>query len=206
MMILMNCLLGTALPTLMMFPQERPVMIREYSTNHYGIFAYFFSRLFMEALLSGIQMLVLCVLSYFMIGFQTRFGWYILIVYCLAMASSALSNLVGSAVKDPSHAIEFLPLAFLPQVLFSGFFVRPDLIPIWLRWLQYCFPLTYALKLAVYYEYRVCNPGQQQCNLLLEGFNVTADRVWFYWLMLAVLFVVLRTVALVTLTIRARKE
>jgi len=51
----------------------------------------------------------------------------------MAMASTALAVLIGSAVEDPKMAIEFLPVLFVPQILFAGFFVNPKLIPIWLR-------------------------------------------------------------------------
>lgn len=51
-MILMMSMFGTAMPTLLSFPEERPVFLREYSTNHYGVIAYFISRLAMEAVSS----------------------------------------------------------------------------------------------------------------------------------------------------------
>lgn len=58
-MILMMSMFGTAMPTLLSFPEERPVFLREYSTNHYGVVAYFISRLAMEALVTFLQILVL---------------------------------------------------------------------------------------------------------------------------------------------------
>jgi ABC-type multidrug transport system permease subunit len=65
---------------------------------------------------------------------------------------------VGCSVKEPDVAVEFLPLLLVPQILFSGFFVPPDLIPVWLRWLQYIFPLTYAVKLVMVAEFdNACN-------------------------------------------------
>ena len=47
-------------------------------------------------------------------------------VYSLAMASTALAVLLGCAIEDPKLAQEMLPLLFVPQMLFAGFFVRPD--------------------------------------------------------------------------------
>ena len=58
-MILMMSMFGTAMPTLLSFPEERPVFLREYSTNHYGVIAYFMSRLAMEALITFLQIMVL---------------------------------------------------------------------------------------------------------------------------------------------------
>jgi hypothetical protein len=49
---LMMGMFGTPLDALMEFPSERPVFLREYSTNHYSVLSYFASRLTMEALVT----------------------------------------------------------------------------------------------------------------------------------------------------------
>ena len=49
---------GTAQPALLSFPEERPVFLREYSTNHYSAGAYFLSRFTMEAFLTASQIMV----------------------------------------------------------------------------------------------------------------------------------------------------
>jgi ABC-type multidrug transport system permease subunit len=72
-----------------------------------------------------------------MIGFQANFGVFLMIAYGLAMSSTALAVLLGCAVEDPKLAQEMLPILFVPQMLFAGFFVTPSLIPVWLRWAQY---------------------------------------------------------------------
>jgi len=55
----MLAMFGTALPTLIVFPQERPVFIREYSTNHYSVLSYFTSRLALEAFLTAVQVIIM---------------------------------------------------------------------------------------------------------------------------------------------------
>jgi hypothetical protein len=69
-MALFMCVMGTALPTLLIFPQERPVFLREYSTNHYSVLAYFMSRFAIEAFITAVQVFVTAVLTYYMIGFK----------------------------------------------------------------------------------------------------------------------------------------
>ena len=59
--LIMVCLMsmfGTAQPALLAFPEERPVFLREYSTNHYSVISYFVSRLTMEAFITALQILV----------------------------------------------------------------------------------------------------------------------------------------------------
>jgi hypothetical protein len=58
-MVLLMSMFGTAQPALLAFPEERPVFLREYSTNHYSVVSYFVSRLTMEAFITALQVLVM---------------------------------------------------------------------------------------------------------------------------------------------------
>lgn len=141
-MCLMMGMFGTAQDALTEFPAERPVFLREYSTNHYSVVSYFLSRLTMEAVTTVFQMLCLTIITYFLIDFQMDFLSYFFITYDIAMASSALAVTLGSAVEDPKLATEMLPMLFVPQMLFAGIFVATELISVWLRWAQYLCSLT----------------------------------------------------------------
>lgn len=57
-MVSLMSMFGTAQPALLAFPEERPVFLREYSTNHYSVVSYFISRLTMEATITGAQIFV----------------------------------------------------------------------------------------------------------------------------------------------------
>lgn len=200
---------GTAQPALLAFPEERPVFLREYSTNHYSVVAYFVSRLTMEAFITGIQILVMTCITYFMISFQMDYRWMYLTVYSLAMASTALAVLLGCSVEDAKLATEMLPILFVPQMLFAGFFVAPDLIPSWLRWARYLCTLTYAVRIVLVEEFADCDPGNPEananCNRLIESVGADPDETWWNWLVLVCLFCFFRVMALITLRGKAVK-
>lgn len=143
-------------------------------------------------------------------GFQMPFGIYFVVVFSLAMTSTAIAMIVGSAVDNPQVAMEFLPITFIPQILFAGFFIAPELIPIWLRWLQYLMPLTYSVKIAVEAEFGGGCGGSDSainyCEQLLVTTNVNPDDVWWYWLSLLALFVSFRSLAFVLLKRKADKS
>ena len=61
-----------------------------------------------------------------MIAFKMSFIIYFLLIFALSMLSGATAVALGSMVEDPKMAQEFLPLLFVPQMLFAGFFVTPD--------------------------------------------------------------------------------
>jgi hypothetical protein len=56
--VLLTAMFGTAQPALLAFPDERPVFLREYSTNHYSVVSYFLARLSNEAVITGAQIFV----------------------------------------------------------------------------------------------------------------------------------------------------
>ena len=125
------------------------------------------------------------------------------------MSSTASAVLVGCAVEDPNMAIEFMPVIFLPQILFSGLFVRTELIPVWLRWAQYLCALFYAVRLALLAEFSDCANVVTQmpnpCKYLLEANMIEESEKAMYWAILWGLFVAFRVTGLVILRKKATK-
>lgn len=209
-MALMANVFSTALPSLTVFPEERPVFLREYSTNHYSVVAYFASRLTMELFVSGLQVSLSAIITYFLVGFTANFGIFWAGLYLMACASTALGVLVGSSVGNPSTAIEFLPAVFMPQILFSGFFVPPELMPDWLAWVRWICPLTYGVKIVVAAEFdgrcdATSPPYPNYCDIVMENVGSEADSIWWYFLVLLGLFCFFRLLALYVLQSKARK-
>lgn len=95
-MVLLMTMFGTAQPALLAFPEERPVFLREYSTNHYSVISYFLSRMSMEAVITALQVLVQLLITFFLVGFQSSFGIFWANAYTLAMASTAMAVLLGT--------------------------------------------------------------------------------------------------------------
>jgi len=190
-MVLLTSMFGTAQPALLAFPEERPVFLREYSTNHYSVLSYFMARFTMEAIVTGLQILVQLLVEFFLIGFQSRFAMLWCTVYGLAMASTALSVLLGCSVEDPKLGQEMLPLLFVPQMLFAGFFVAPNLIPVWLRWARYLCSLTYGVRIALVEEFGDGCPnsdGYDPCMNLLDSVDAVPDETWWYVTLANVIF------------------
>jgi hypothetical protein len=87
-----------------------------------------------------------------------------------------------------------LPILFVPQMLFAGFFVAPELIPVWLRWARYLCSLTYAVRIALVAEFgdgcpemypngTVVEDGEGQavdpCYNLLDSVDANSDETWW---------------------------
>ena len=209
MILLMLALLGTAQPALLFFPEERPIFLREYSTDHYSVFSYFVSRLFIEAMNTGIQIVIMVFLIYYMVSFQGSLLMYLGTTYALAMSGTAMAVMLGViSGGNAKFAQQLLPLLFIPQLLFSGFFVSPSLIPKILQWAQYGCVLTYAVRMLVVEEFHNCSDNateNRNCARLVENVRADPDAGWFYWIMLVAFFIVFRLLALVLLQKSATK-
>merc|ERR1712127_775191 len=111
-------------------------------------------------------------LTYFLMELTMEFYQLVLVLYAIAMASTAVAILMGAYVKDVAVAQELMPLLFVPQMLFAGFFIATDLLPDYIRWAQYLCSLTYAIRLALNYEFDDCSPdgpnGITNCENLLD--------------------------------------
>lgn len=213
-MALMANVFSTALPSLVAFPEERPVFLREYSTNHYSVLSYFLSRLSMELLVTAVQVTISTVITYFLVGFNADYGIYWSGIYLMACASTALGVLIGSSVENPSVAVEYLPAVFMPQILFSGFFIPPGLMPDWLSWLTNIMPLSYGVRLVVGSEFDgscpdivspITNTTINNCDIILENIDANVDDFWWYYLVLLSLFVFFRLLALFVLERKAQQ-
>jgi ABC-type multidrug transport system permease subunit len=157
----------------------------------------------MELVITGAQVFLQIVIVHPMVNFTSNFFMLFLTTYALAMSSTALAVMLGCAVEDPKLGQEMLPLLFVPQMLFSGFFVIPELIPVWLRWARYLCSLTYALRIATVEEFD--DPGCAYCQTFLKLIDADPDEVWWNWLVLVALFIVFRIAGLIILKRKATK-
>jgi hypothetical protein len=99
-----------------------------------------------------------------------------------------------------------MPMLFVPQLLFAGFFVSPDLMPSWLSWARFIFPLTYSVKIGLVEEFGDgCGGGKadMMCAELLESIDADPDDKWWYWLVVLGLFLGFRLMALFLLRRKA---
>jgi ABC-type multidrug transport system permease subunit len=163
----------------------------------------------MEAVITALQVMVMCLITYWMVSFQMEFYFLFFIVYVLAMASTAMAVMLGCSVEDAKLATEMLPILFVPQMLFAGFFVAPDLIPSWLQWAQYVCSLTYAVRIALVEEFNGCGSEGSQalenCQRLINDTKADPDETFWNWLVLVGLFIFFRLLALYILRQKAAK-
>lgn len=232
-MILISCMFGSAQPVMLSFPYERPMFLREYSTEHVstlpfiifwsptnffifssldGVIAYFVSKMCVEVFLSFAQTLCQFILVYFMVNMNGSFIYIVLAAWGLAMASSSVAVMLGCSVSNVKSVTELAPLLFVPQMLFVGFFIKTSQIPIFLRWAQYLCSLKYAMNLIILTEFNEHNhscsrsdAAAENCHNLITSNNIVQDQYWVYIILLIALIIAFRLVGGFILVEKAKR-
>jgi ABC-type multidrug transport system permease subunit len=146
-------MMGAAQPTILTFPSERPVFLREYAARQYGVLPYFVSKTIVELPVVFMASVIMFLIAYWVMGFHGNFLALVCYSWLLGVASSGLSLIVSAGVASVEKAIQLAPMALLPQMLFSGLFIPVDEIPDSLKWVQYLCPLKYAINLMAQAEF-----------------------------------------------------
>lgn len=223
--IFISALFGASQPPLLTFPLERVVFLREYSTHTYSSSPYFFSKLMVEIPLYFVGACLIIAIVYNMESMQGSWIILILEIFLLQVVSASYAFLIGAAVNNVKQAQELAPLIFVPQLLFTGFFVSISQIPPSIQWVQYLCSLKYGLNLGMITELggnrcqgsnpSFLTPAQQAgqfingtqrveaCQQILFQNNVVEADWWIYVLVLLCIFIAFRLGSLIILISRA---
>lgn len=199
--ILLLAMMGQATSALMVFANEKPLLLREYSANTYAIVPYVVSHVVTEILNMVLALFIQSIIVYFLIGFRMNFFIFFAISLLVSLNATAVAGVIGASVSDAALASAMFPLVIVPQFYFSGVLVAVSLIPSWLRWLQYVCALRYATALSVMYEFDACTASEQEsCDYFLEVSDDVdpANKTW-YWIVFILLAVVSKLASVIIL-------
>ena len=102
-----------------MFPDERPVFLREINNGMYDPSSYFLSKVLSEIPTTVILSSIFCVIAHW---YNFFIFWLVLTLSNLATSSYALC--MGVSIPDKQLAVGFTPILLVPMSLFTGFFVN----------------------------------------------------------------------------------
>jgi len=200
-MVAVMVMFGTAQALATEFPLQRPTFLREYVADTYSAAAYFLGKTPVEAASLLLQTALTLVITYWIMELRGNFGYLLLAWWALGLSCSATTLIVGCAVADVREIVEFISPLFVPQILFVGFFIRVNDIPVFLRWAQWLCSLKYCLSLTILIEFdEECTAEEAQvCEALREDNDTDPALWWLYILLNVLLIVVQRCIALFVL-------
>ena len=199
--------------TITTFPEQRLLFERERDNNMYPTTLYVITKTLVQLPENILFSAVYCVIIYFMVGLDSEFYEFFIGLSLSILATGSVGLIIGVFAANPGEAMNIMPVAFIPFLLFAGFLVSLDQIPAFLRWLQWIDPFKYmieALTISEYdgveYETETGPMGQpigyDNGSEYLESLDIDPNNLTFNWIMLAVLFFGFRFVTWIILVLR----
>ena len=147
--ITMNIAFNAIQNVILIFPDERPVFLREVNNNMYKTGPYFWAKIVSELPFSLMTPVVFGSIVYYAIGYTSYFENFIMFLLTLILiynASSGYSLIISAGFSDKQLAVTLTPVLIIPFMLFAGFFVSSDKIPPYLKEFEYLSIFKYGYE------------------------------------------------------------
>lgn len=205
------------MPTVMTFPLEMATFKREHLNYWYSMKSYYLAKLAADLPFQIAFPSIFLLIVYFMTSQPlelTRLGMLLLMCILTSLVAQSLGLVIGCAV-DMQSAVYLGPITTIPILLFSGFFVSLNNIPIFLQWLAYVAYVRYGFEgtiLAIYgFQRETLKCSIPYCHFkypkkFLEELAMDEGVFWIDVVSLLAFFVLLRVLGYFVLKFRIQLE
>ena len=141
---------GAMLPTVLTFPTELNVFLKERSNGWYHSRTYYLAKTMADIPMQFIFPMIYGGIIYIMssqIWSIWRFSMFLVVLILTGLSAQSHGLLVSAFfVQDPNAAVYVGPMSSIPFLLFAGFFVRIKTMPSYLVGISYISYVRYAFE------------------------------------------------------------
>lgn len=134
--------------TILSFPLELPVLLKENFNRWYSLKAYYLAITVSDIPFQAIFCVIYVTIVYFLTSQPTdtmRFSMFMGTCLLISFVAQSVGLVVGAAM-NVQNGVFLAPVMSVPFLLFSGFFVSFDAIPVYLRWITYLSYIRYGFE------------------------------------------------------------
>nr|CAI5818202.1 unnamed protein product [Callosobruchus analis] len=192
--------------TILSFPLEMPVLLKENFNRWYSLRSYYLAITISDMPFQTIFCIIYVTIVYFMTSQPPeahRYGMFLLACLLVSFVAQSVGLVVGAAM-NVQNGVFLAPVMSVPFLLFSGFFVSFNAIPVYLRWITYLSYIRYGFEGTALATYGFDRP-KLQCfakychfkypNTTLEDLDMNQSSYMVDVIALVIIFFVLRVAA-----------
>ncbi|XP_030764169.1 ABC transporter G family member 36-like [Sitophilus oryzae] len=200
------------------FSAELPLFLREHKNGMYRTEVYFLGKTIAEIPFFVFLPIVFLSICYFLIGLNSETPRFFIacgIVVLVANAATSFGYLISSISSTVSMALSIGPPLIMPFLLFGGFFLNIDSIPVYFEWLSYFSWFKYGNEALMVNQWEnvtgiQCNSNSTNCpkdgHVVLEIYNFKEANLIPDLVSLFGLIVIFRMIAYLVLLWKTYKD